>query len=166
MAKNRKGSRYRGYRKLPFTTTLALSTLGADALISGSFGESFSEERRVLSMEVEVAMQGITAGDGPLEVGIAHSDYSAAEVEQQLEATGAWDEGDKVAQEQARRLVRRLGVLTDSEDRLNDGRPVKIRLNWRIATGDTFQLWCRNRGIAMQTGTEITIQGYLHTVLV
>ncbi len=159
-------SRYRGYRKLPFTVTTAGGTVAADDVTTQVLTEVFTEERRVLSIESTYALKGLAAGDGPLEYGVAHSDYSAAEIEEALEAVGAWDEGDKVAQEQAKRLVRRIGVFTEEETALNDGRPVKTRLNWRIATGDTLSFWIRNRGIQLTTGSEITGQGAAHTVLV
>ncbi len=162
MAKNR----YKGYRKLPFTVTIAGGTVAADDVTSQVLAEILTEERRILSVEASYAMRGLTAGDGPASIGIAHSDYTAAEIEEALEATGAWDEGDKVAQEQAKRLVRDIGILTEEETAINDGQPVKTRLNWRVATGDTLQFWLRNRGIQFTTGMEVTVQGWLHTVLV
>ncbi len=158
--------KYKGYRKLPFTVTTAGGTVAADDVTSSVLAEVLTEERRILSVEATYAMEGLAAGDGPIEYGVAHSDYSAAEIEEAIEATGAWDEGDKVAQEQAKRLVRQLGIFTAEETALNDGQPVKTRLNWRIATGDTLQFWIRNRGIQLTTGMEITGQGVLHSVLV
>ncbi len=162
MAKNR----YKGYRKLPFTVNIALGTLATDDVTITTLTEVMTEERRVLSVEATYGLEDLTSGDGPLSVGIAHSDYTAAEIEETLEAAGAWDEGDLVAQEQAKRLVRDVGLLTEEETALNEGQPVKTRLNWRIATGDTLSWWLRNRGDAPTTGAEITVQGWLHTVLV
>ncbi len=157
---------YKGYRKLPFTNNVAGGTLAADDVTITALTEVMTEERRVLSIDTTVAMQGLTAGDGPLQYGVAHSDYTAAEIEEALEAAGAWDEGDLVAQEAAKRLVREIGILTEEETALNDGQPVKTRLNWRIATGDTLQFWIRNRGIQMTTGSEVLTQGHANTVLV
>ncbi len=162
----KKGRSYKGYRKLPFTVTIAGGTVAADDVTTQVLAEILTEERRVLSIEAGYAMRGLTAGDGPVSIGVAHSDYSAAEIEESLEAVGAWDEGDKVAQEQAARLVRDIGVLTEEETALNEGQLIKTRLNWRIATGDTLSFWIRNRGIQFTTGMEVTIQGHLHTVLV
>ncbi len=160
------GRKYKGYRKLPFTVTTAGGTVAADDVTSQVLTEILTEERRVLSVESTYAMRGLAAGDGPADYGVAHSDYTAAEIEECLEAANAWDEGDKVAQEQANRLVRQIGIFTEEETALNDGQPIKTRLNWRLATGDTLQFWIRNRGIQFTTGMEITGQGVLHTVLV
>ncbi len=158
--------KYKGYRKLPVTEDVAGGTVAADDVTVTVPSEVMTEERRVLSAELSIAMEGLTAGDGPIEVGVAHSDYTAAEIEEALEAAGAWDEGNLVAQEQAKRLVRRIGVLTGEETVLNEGQPIKTRLNWRIAIGDTIQYWLRNRGIQLTTGMEVGFQGVLHTVLV
>ncbi len=168
MAKPRKrrSRRYKGYRKLPYTQDVSGGTLGADALVSSTLTEVFTEERRVLSLEGTIAMEDLAAADGPIEVGIAHSDYTDAEILEYLTAAGAWDEGNKVAQEQANRLVRSLGILTEEETAINDGRLLKTRLNWRMATGDTLKFWIRNRGDQLTTGMVVTHQGHLHTVLV
>jgi len=166
MAKNRRGSRYRGYRALPVTVDLSGLTTAADVVIKQNIPNVVTEERRFLSYEGTWALEDLTDLDGPIEVGVAHSDYSATEIEEALEAGGAWDEGDKVAQEQARRLVRSIGILTEEETALNEGEPVKTRLNWRIATGDTVAIWLRNRGDALTTGMVLTTQGKIHSVLV
>ncbi len=165
VAKNRK-PRYKGYRKLPVTANIALGTLGSEALIGQLNGETFNEERRILSAELTWAIEDLASADGPVQVGLAHGDYTDAEIEQCLEAVGAWDEGDKIAQEQAKRLVRIVGMVSEEETVLNDGLAIKTRLNWRIATSDTLRWWARNRGDAMTTGAEILISGWLHTVLV
>lgn len=164
MARKGRNSRYSGYRKLPFTATTAAGTVNADDVTSTAIGATLTEERRILSMQASHSMRGITAGDGPVAYGVAHSDYTAAEIEECLEALGAWDEGDLVAQEQSNRLVRQIGTFTEAEPTLNEGRPVKTRLNWLIASGDTLQFWILNGGIQMTTGMEIIATGDLHTV--
>ncbi len=164
-AKHGGRGRYYGYRKLPFTTDVLGGTLAADDVTVTLIADVFTESRRVLSVLLTIAMEGLTAGDGPIEVGVAHSDYTSTEIEEALEAGGAWDEGNLVAQEQAKRRVRRIGVLTGEETALNEGQPIKVRLNWLIATGDTLQFWMRNRGIQLTTGMEVAFSGVLHTVL-
>ncbi len=158
--------RYRGYRKLPLTVNVAGGTLAADDVTVTVPSEVLTEERRFLSFEGTWGLEDLTSGDGPIEVGLAHSDYTAAEIEESLEAAGAWDEGDKVAQEAGNRLVRSVGLLTEQETALNEGRLVKTRLNWRMATGDTLQFWIRNRGDPLSTGAEVIVSGHVHSVLV
>lgn len=104
-----------------------------------------------------------TVGQGPIEVGICHADYSAAEIEECLEAQGAWKESDKIEQEKARRLVRRVGVfpLRSSGEALNQGMPVYTTLNFKIEEGATITLWMKNLSTTegLTTGGIVSING-------
>ncbi len=166
-AKRRGSSRARmaGYRKLAVDHSQAAGTVNVDDTVSTAFADVLTEQRRITSAVLTWASQGWTAGDGPVVVGLAHSDYTAAEIEECLEAGGTWDEGDKVAQEQGKRLVRIVGTIGDSEEDINDGMPVKTKLNWLLATGDTLQTFIWNRGIQMTTGMTVEVSGHLNSFL-
>jgi len=107
--------------------------------------------------------------DDGAQFGFAHSDYSAAEVEEALEAGGSMDLGDKIDQEHANRLVRQIGTISQAGAlaaaagaSFNDGKPVKTRLNWLMSTGDTLNVWVRNAsGVVWTTGSGITVLGDL-----
>ncbi len=171
MAAKRSGNnrrRMRGYRKLPVDAEALGGTVAADDVTSTLFTPVLTESRRITSAVLTWAWHDITVGDGPIVVGLAHSDYTAAEIEECLEAAGAWDEGDKVAQEQAKRLVREVGTFSDgtTDQELNDGKPIKTKLNWLLATGDTLQTFIWNRGAALTTGSEVVVTGHLNSFLV
>ncbi len=86
---------------------IVLSTLAADTLISESGGGTAVTNRvKVTSIDVTIGMHNHTPGEGPLIVGVAHSDYTDAEIEEWVEALNAWNEEDKIAMEQSRRLCR------------------------------------------------------------
>ncbi len=100
-------------------------------------------------------------------VGIAHSDYSDAEIQAVIDQTLSWNEGDKVGQEVAKRLVRRIGQFGQPGDSLapvvlNDGKEIKTKLNWILLQGQTLKLWAYNLGTgAVATTTPIvTAQGH------
>ena len=104
-----------------------------------------------------------TADDG-MAFGVAHSDYTAAEIEECLESFASMDRGDKIAQEHSRRLVRQIGTFSGSGGgsaaSFNSGMPVKTKLNWYIGSGDQVQIWIRNgSGTVYTTGSAITING-------
>ncbi len=166
MAKKRGGSRYRGFRKLPFQNTVALVTTASDAVVIATIGQTVTEERRFLSIETTVSLVDLTSGDGPLTVGVAHSDYTAAEIEGSLELFANWDEGDMIAREKSRRWIRTLGILSELEPTLNEGRVLKTRLNWRVASGDTLSFWVMNRGGTPTTGALVKFDGHINSVLV
>ncbi len=96
---------------------------------------------------------------------MAHSDYTAAEVEECLEAQTAINPGNKVGQEQANRLVRSVGTvagqgLAGASLGFNDGKPVKTKLNWHMAIGDALNVWIRNGSqVVYTTGSALRVQG-------
>ncbi len=161
----RKNRARRGYRKLPIDAEVLGGTVGANDVTSTLFTAVMTEERLVSTVRGTWTWENVTVGDGPIVVGLAHGDYTAAEIEECLEALGAWDEGDKVAQEQANRLVRQIGTFGDGtvQQELNDGKPITTRLNWRIATGDTLQLFIWNKGEVLSTGSSVNFQGHLNS---
>ncbi len=110
------------------------------------------------------SLDNITPGQGPLIFGVAHSDYSDAEIEAVIENQASWDQGSKVEQEVAKRLVRQIGqfvqvhTLSPGDIQFNDGKPVKTKLNWRLNTGDTLKMWVYNVSLmALSTSVPVLL---------
>ncbi len=145
-----------------------LSTLGADTLISGTVASVMTESGRVSSVSLTWSLTDLVdaAGDGPIVVGLAHSDYSDAEISAVLTSAVTWDRGNKIGEEIAGRLVRTVGVFDStgvalSIDTLNDGRPIKTKLNWGLNTGATLKFWAFNQGdSALGTGAQLQVLGH------
>ncbi len=98
-------------------------------------------------------MENMDILDGPVLCGYAHGDYTVGEIKECIESGGSIDVGDKLAQEKANRLVRIVGTFsnngTDQADvTLNDGKPIKTKLNWLIPIGKTLSLFVYNDGTA------------------
>ncbi len=159
MAKNNKR---KGYRYLPVDEQLAVGTLGARSVIKSDFDSVLDNDMFFMSFRGTWAIEAHTAAEGPIVVGLAHSDYTSAEVEEALEAIASWDQGDKVAQEQARRKVRTVGVfdgLTTIE-KLNDGRAFTTKLRFMVEIGETLAAWAWNQDAAqLADGTILKVQG-------
>ncbi len=108
--------------------------------------------------------QGALIDDG-FDFGVSHGDYTAAEIEECLEAQAAIDRGDKIAMEQSNRLVRQIGSIQNSPNSTGssvfvDGRKVSTKLNWYMATGDKLKGWIRNQsGIIWTTGSSLGVAG-------
>ncbi len=140
---------------------LNLGTLAVRSLVADTWDESPEEKTLISSIECTWALDGLTAPQGPIAFGIAHSDYSDAEIEAVLENAGSWDAGSKVEQEVAKRLVRQIGVFVGDSDatgdaKFNDGKPMKTKLNWQLVTGDTLKMWGYNIGAtALATTTPV-----------
>ncbi len=123
---------------------------------------------RFMSIKANWSIADIGASiDDTFQFGVAHSDYSAAEIEECLESQAAIDPGNKTELERSNRLVRTIGVITGdgvitAGIRFNQGRPVKTKLNWLMTIGDTLSVWVRNgSGTVYTTGAKISTIGDL-----
>ncbi len=153
-------------RKVRIAAKVDLGTLAVADVISGAFSGVASDTYRVISIDTAWNWTDIAdVNDDYLQFGVAHSDYSAAEIEEALEGTGGIDLGDKIGQERANRLVREIGVFGSLDQisgsaRFNNGRPMKTKLNWKISIGDTLVLWARNAsGVLYSTGSALGATG-------
>ncbi len=123
---------------------------------------------RLLSVKLSYTWEDIAAVvDDGCEFGLAHSDYTAAEIEECLESQASIDLGDKIEQERSDRLVRTIGrissygnVAEGGSAPFNAGRPLKTKLNWKMSTGDALAMWIRNgSGTVWTTGSSIQAIG-------
>lgn len=152
MAKHRNMGKYiRG----TIDESTSFAALASKTVISAAFDQVVVDRMLCSSVKAIYSLRDFTpaVNSGPILVGIAHSDYSAAEIEEFLETSDSWDEGNKVEQEIANRLIRRVGTfqspaLATESVSLNDGKPIRTKLNWILNQGQTLQLWVYNLGSA------------------
>ena len=166
-----KRRKFRKYLRGKIDIENALSTLGANTLISASVAGSVVERTWVSSIECTWALADlpVTADDGPVTVGVAHSDYSDAEIEAYIENTGSWQETDLISQEIAKRKIRIVGTFSNEGVAaeaaqtavLNDGKPIKTKCNWVIITGQNLKMWAYNTGAsALGAGSSVHTMGH------
>ncbi len=149
-------------RKVNQVSRVTPGALASGVPVTQALHTAAADKLRVISVNHSFAWIDKAAADEGAEFGYAHSDYTAAEIEECLEAFTSIDLGDKIAQEQANRLVRSVGTIAGdaSGGRFADGRKVKTRLNWLLAAGDAIHLWVRNSsGTVWITGSEILVNG-------
>lgn len=141
---------------------MALGALADQTAIAEIFDNVVDGKTFLVSIHAAYALRAHTAGEGPIVFGVAHSDYSSAEIEEYLETTGSWKTGDKIAQEQARRKVRIIGVFDglSTEEKFKDGELQKTPLKFMIEEAQSLKLWAYNKsGAALTTGTVLTADG-------
>ncbi len=141
------------YLRGPVEEQLALGTLATRTLVRVLFASVVNERTLISSLVARFSLSGFTPIDnaGPILVGIAHSDYTAGEIEEFLEGTGGWNETDQIGQERAKRKIRRIGLFdvpgsAGESVSLNDGKAIKTKLNWILSQGETLALWAYNTG--------------------
>ncbi len=158
LAKHGKGGRGRNFRRYvsgSIDFDLGLTALAAKTLVGAVFSETVVDTTRVGSIKATYTLSDKTAGAniGPIICGVAHGDYTDAEVEEWIEQAGSWDIGNKQTAEVRGRLIRQIGVFDDVSGptvsaRLNDGKPLTTRLNWVLSEGDGLRFWAYNTGNA------------------
>ncbi len=147
---------------VPFTEATALDTLASVTVLTAPTLPVSTNEYRALSVSMLWAIRNFTVSEGPIVFGYAHGDYTVTEIKQAIEAETMMDRGDKIAAEQGNRLVRRVGVFSGAvaDEVINDGRPMKTRLNWVIPVGKTLNAWVYNQsGAALTTGSILVLNG-------
>ncbi len=163
MAKHpNRGRRRRPVQKLVYSASLALLTTGSNDVVAVALSDTVDDSVYAISMDARVAIRNVTAGEGPIVVGVAHSDYTAAEIEECLEAVASWDRGDKIALEQAARKVRTVGTFSNvgTEEVLNNGMETRTRLGFMLEPGTTLDWWAWNKsGAALTTGAVVEANG-------
>ncbi len=172
MAKKTHGRRRRRrftLRRVRIASKSLAGALAANDVAVNAVTNQVTDQMRFISLDASYSWADIGQDiDDGCSFGVAHSDYTATEIEEALEAGGSMDLGDKVAQEQANRLVRELGTISSAGGpsaggaQFNDGKRLKTRLNWLMSTGDTLNLWIMNiSGVVWTTGSGVTIVGNL-----
>ncbi len=162
-----KFKRYGRKRRSPLTYLqmehpISLGALTAGDVTAGDFSQVMDDRVYAVWAKGSWSIAGGTAGEGPVTVGFAHSDYTAAEIEECLESAASWDQGDKVAQEQRKRKVRRAGTidLDTGSDSLNNGAEKYMRLGFIIEDGETLATWARTKGL-LTTGATMSFSGII-----
>ncbi len=141
----------------------ALGTVQSSTLVTTAMLAAGDNEYRLLSLNGYWSIRGATAGEGPIICGVAHSDYSIAEIEEFLENETQLTRGDVIAtREIGKRLVRRIGQFSviGTDEVLNDGLPVKVRLNWPMSEDSVPAIWAYNfSGAQLTTGAVVSFTG-------
>ncbi len=147
---------------LKVVKTLALGALASNDLIGSLLSTVANEALYLISADLTWATEEHAGDIGPISVGVAHSDYSDAEVEQWIESVGSWDRADQVAREQSRRKCRQAGTFAGelSNEILNDGKSIRTKLGWICQEDETLRIWGFNQNdAALVAGTLVKVIG-------
>ncbi len=160
--KSRRRYTLRAVRTIPI---IPLLTTADTLVVVGAVTGAADGQYRAMSHKAVWSLRDFTAGEGPVTVGYAHGDYSVTEIKEAIEITNSISLGDLVAsREIAKRFVRIIGQFpgTSEAEVLNDGRPIKTRLNWPMPIGKALNVFAYNEGgAAFTTGAEVQATGTL-----
>ncbi len=156
-------------RKVLINSSMSPGALATLDVAAGLVTDAVVNSMRFMSLNCSYTWADIQADiDDGMVFGVAHGDYTAAEIEECLESFASISPGNKIAQEQAGRLVRSIGTISSAGQAagggvsFNDGKRIKTRLNWLMVPGDRLNLWVRNSsGVVWTTGSGLLIAGDL-----
>ncbi len=148
-------------RPVRVSPSLALVTLASGIVLSSNLWPAADQAYVVTSFTGSYSLRGHTAGEGPLHIGLSHGDYTVTEIKEAIESTSI-SAGSMIEREQSRRLVRIVGTFNglNTEEVLNDGKPMKTKLNWFIPIGKELKWFVYNdSGATLTTGAVADITG-------
>ncbi len=164
----RHGRRYNAnFRAIRVAVSLNLSTLASATHLKATMITT-DNEMFIISTDLLWSVKGLTAGEGPLQVGIAHGDYSVTEIKEWFESSGSATTGNMIAQEQSKRRCRGSGVFNglNTEETLNDGKPIRTKARFSIPDAGTVDMWVRNdSGATLTTGASVQCVGEIFVQL-
>ncbi len=151
---------------IPVERDLTLSTLGDDtAIVTSLLGGNFTEDFFWISTDLAWSSKGATAGEGPIVVGLAHGDYIAAEIVENLDVSFLGP-GNKIQQEQSRRLVRRVGEIANANSIFHiapEGGLIRTKSRFVVESGKAANMWAVNKsGAQLTTGQSIHVVGTIY----
>ncbi len=150
---------------IKFDFNRSLTTLAADAFTSiNLLSNNMGRPCYAISVDTWWGLSDFVAGEGPLEVGYAHSDLSTAEIGECLDAEPN-SPGEIIEREQASRPVRIAGLFSgfSSGEALNDGKPMRTKLGFTLDDAQNVLMWVRNLNAnPLTTGASIRGIGKLY----
>ncbi len=147
----------------------ALGTLGSETVIANDLvtGDSTNQRRTYwFSFKGYISSDNVALGQGPIEIGVAHSDLSVTEIAEALDAAASVSQDNVIENERARRPVRSWGIFTarDITEWLNNRATTNQRFKIGFSTGEDFEpvIWARNHsGAVLTTGGVVNAFGKL-----
>ncbi len=161
--------KFRRYLRGNIDHKLALGTLGAGVVLKSNIADTVVDTTWLSSVRGTWSLEQYTKAidDGPILVGICHSDYTGSEVEEWVENLSNWDQGDLIAQEIGRRKIRLVGMFSvpasaEEVSVLNDGKQMTTKAGWLLSEGDTVSVWAYNSGESALATTDpgVRLQGH------
>ncbi len=162
----KRGRNRRNFVAIPVERDLTLSTLADDAgIVLSLLGGNFTEDFYWISSDLSWSSKGATAGEGPIVVGLAHGDYTAAEIVENLDVAFLGP-GTKIEQERARRLVRRVGEIANANSIFHiapEGGLIRTKSKFMVQSGKAANMWVVNKsGAQLTTGQSIHVVGTIY----
>ncbi len=149
---------------MPITADLVLSTLANGVVVATNLTTFGLTKVRCISADLSWSLNGATALEGPIVVGLASGDLSVTEIAEKLDAAPT-SRSDRVQMEQGGRPVRSSGrfPVLSSNEVIDNGNMKRTKCPWFVDEGIELLVWARNKsGATLTTGAIVRVQGTLY----
>jgi len=154
----RKGKRRRsaGFRVVRVKGSVALATLANLTVVKASLFVNGGQRQFIIAADLTWTLMNATATEGPFYCGLAHNDYTVAEIKEWIES-GAGVETNQIEQEKNRRLCRDSIVFSGvgTEEVANDGKPKRTKVRFHVEDSQELAFWVYNDSDATLAGGAI-----------
>jgi len=167
--RRRRRRKFRAYLRGNINLELSFAGLAANDLASQVVNDVVGNTTFVSSLKASFAIHKLTptSGVGPILFGVAHSDYSDAEIEAWIEQANSWEVGDLITREVTGRKIKQIGMMGATSavtevDLFQDGKDITTKLNWILNTSQNLNFWVYNAGnAAVASSTPVLrVQGH------
>ncbi len=158
--------RGRGFVAMPVAGSVLPSTLTSGTVIKSPLIENLAEDFFAISADLTWTIRDGTVNEGPLQIGLAHGDYTVAEIKEWLDVDLS-NPANLIAREQGGRKCRRTGFfqqgLGAAGEVLNDGKMIRTRLKFLMNDGVSLDFWVHNQsGASLSGGATVIVSGTVY----
>ncbi len=144
-------------------TSIALGALVNNTVIGGTLID-LAQDAYLISADLTWSLHNLTAGEGPIAVGLNNNALSVAEIGEALDASPT-SQSDIITKEQASRPVRNAGQFPglNTEEVLNNGGIRRVKLKFVLSQSQDLSAWARNLADAtLTTGAILQVIGKVY----
>ncbi len=151
------------FQALPVNGVLSLGTLANATALAGAL-TVITDDFWFQSGDLSWTLDGMTAGEGPIYVGLSNGDLSVSEIKESINAIPT-SRSDIINRERARRPIRRVGQFSvvDTGEKLFDGRTERQTIKMYVAEATQLNFFAFNQsGASLTTGGVLSVYGTLY----
>jgi len=164
--KKKSFNRRKNFVVLPYFASITLGTLADNTVVTDSILDAvLTEDIFIISMDCLWTLRGLTAGEVPIFVGMAHGSLTVAQILEAIDASPLGPDSI-IAREQARRPVRKIGYFSDFEatdQGMTETGMIRKKIKFSVGDGIAINGYAVNRsGGALTTGATVLMNGNIY----
>lgn len=153
--------------------SLALGTLATNTFLTGALFTNGTGRKFLISADLSWNWSEVTQGNGPINVGVAHGDYTTTELLEWFSSASFTQSNKQEREENARgRFVKQAGTISamaggsgtnTAAGQLAQGGLKRLKLGFLIEDGEAVNVWAHNAdAVLLATGSLLRVTGKVY----